>query len=99
MNSGTDVKIPRRFGVRSAFLFRCSMGLRSGLCAGPSSPFTPTVAHRVVIELELCAQGRRHAGTGSVPVKGSVQTFGCLLPQGPRMSVKFGCSHTFGHAA
>ncbi|MCI4380479.1 hypothetical protein PGIGA_G00240460 [Pangasianodon gigas] len=33
---------------------RCSVGLRSGLCAGHSSSSTPTFTHHVFMELALC---------------------------------------------
>ena len=55
IRSGTDVgqeDLARNF--RSSSSQRCSMGLRSGLCAGQSSSSTPNSSNYVFIVLALC---------------------------------------------
>ena len=53
-----------RSGSRSNSSQRCSMGLRSVLCAGQSSSSTPISTNHFCIHLALCIWGHCHAGTG-----------------------------------
>ena len=55
MRSGTDVgREGLARNLRSSSSQRCSMGLRSGLCAGQSSSSTPNSSNYVFIVLALC---------------------------------------------
>lgn len=88
---------------------RCSVGLRSGPCAGRASSSTSVQPRRTASSWSwLCARGRRRAGTGqyrSVPAKGicNATSYGDVLYGGELLNVygnglgknQIRCPHTF----
>ncbi|KAK6307892.1 hypothetical protein J4Q44_G00211630 [Coregonus suidteri] len=75
VRSGTDVgRLGLAYSRRSNSSQRCSMGLRSGLCAGQASSST-LISTNHSVWTSLCAQGHCHAETG----KGLPQTVATKL--------------------
>ena len=66
---------------------RCSMELRSGLCADQSSSFTPISKKNISVWALLCARGHCHAETG----KGLPQTVATMLRAQRRLEYAVCC--------
>lgn len=68
----TEVRYADNVGCSrcSSLCQRCSVGLRSGLCAKHSRSSTPPLACYVVMDLALCIVMWEQFGLGLIPIKG-----------------------------